>query len=100
MKALVISKGAVQDIRDGSSFYDALDLGLGEYFTSTMIAEIEGLRITGGTHRKAYADYHRLLVRKFPYAVYYTSEDDRIIVWAVVDCRRNPDWIRDHLKQL
>lgn len=23
---------------------------------------------------------------------------DEAIVWAVVDCRRNPEWIRDHLE--
>jgi hypothetical protein len=49
--------------------------------------------MTAAIHRKVYRDYFRLLSRVFPYAVYYTGNKD-----TVLDCRRNPAWIADHLK--
>ena len=61
-----------------------------------MKADIESLRITGGVHGVAYRDYHRLLCKTFPFAVYYTKSGREITIYAVVDCRRDPAWIRGH----
>jgi len=58
------------------------------------------LEVTGGIHRQVYNDYFRSLSHVFRYAIYYTIADDAVIVWAVVDCQRNPDWIDEHLKRL
>jgi hypothetical protein len=36
--------------------------------------------------------FHRLLTRRFPYAVYYRLETNGcVIVYRVLDCRQNPD---------
>jgi hypothetical protein len=37
------------------------------------------------------------LSKRFPFAIYYTLEADIIRVRSVVDCRKDPSWIRDHL---
>ena len=66
-------------------------------FATSLRADIEGLKVTGGIHRQIFQDYRRLLSRVFPYAVFYTFENGEVIVWAVVDCRRDPDWIQKHL---
>jgi plasmid stabilization system protein ParE len=42
-------------------------------------------------------DGHRLLAKRFPFAIYYRVEGDPVQVYAVLDCRRNPAWIRDRL---
>ena len=38
-----------------------------------------------------------MLSRVFPYASYYTHSGEKGYVWAVVDCRRDPEWIKEHL---
>ena len=48
-------------------------------------------------HPKVFG-YHRLLSRRFPYAVYYTLEEDLAVVWRVLDLRRHPDRIRRALE--
>jgi hypothetical protein len=58
---------------------------------------MEGLRIFAGIHPIVHRDYHRLLCRNFPFAVYYTHGADVVIIYAVVDCRRDPAWIRKRL---
>lgn len=92
-----ISDDALEDLHDGFWFYEDQDIGLGDYFSSCLRGDIEGLKVTGGIHRRACKDYHRALSRVFPYAIYYTFDQDKVVVWAVVDCRRDPDWIMEHL---
>jgi plasmid stabilization system protein ParE len=92
-----ISDDAFADLDEGYWFYEVQDAGLGDYFASTLRADIEGLRITAGIHRRDYRDYHRVLSRVFPCAIYYTFTNDEVVVWAVIDCRRDPEWIQNHL---
>jgi len=34
--------------------------------------------------------FHRLLSKRFPWAIYYDVLDDRVRVYAVLDCRQSP----------
>jgi plasmid stabilization system protein ParE len=97
MITIRISEDALQDLNEGFWFYESQEAGLGDYFASSLRGDIERLRITAGVQRLAYKDYRRLLSRIFPYAIYYTFSEETAVVWAVVDCRRDPEWIRTHL---
>jgi hypothetical protein len=92
-----ISEDALRDLDDGFLFYETQEAGLGDYFTACLRADIEGLRVSAGIHRIVYRDYHRLLSRVFPYGVFYTMEGDSVIIWAAIDLRRDPEWIRQRL---
>ncbi|MDD2707887.1 MAG: type II toxin-antitoxin system RelE/ParE family toxin [Verrucomicrobiae bacterium] len=70
---------------------------MGDYFASCLRADIEGLRVTAGIHRVVYRDYHRLLSRVFPYGIFYTHQNDDIVIWAIIDLRKEPAWIRERL---
>lgn len=92
-----LTEDALDDLNEGFWFYEIQGSGLGDYFASSVRAEIESLKIFAGIHRKDYGQYHRLVCRVFPYAVYYTIQSGEAVIWAVVDCRRDPDWIRERL---
>lgn len=92
-----ISSDALDDLNDGFRFYEAQEPGLGDYFLSQLRADIDGLKITAGIHRQSHRHLHRLLSRKFPYAIFYEFEDSHALIVALVDCRRDPDWIISHL---
>jgi plasmid stabilization system protein ParE len=91
-----ISSDAESDIADGFWFYEGQCIGLGEYFRSSIIADIESLSIYGGIHEQAYG-YQRSLSRHFPYTIYYRIDHDGILVIAVLDARRSPSWTRKRL---
>jgi hypothetical protein len=59
--------------------------------------EIDNLKSYAGIHPIVFG-YHRLLSRRFPYAIYYSIDANAVIVKAVLDCRRDPAWIIDRLK--
>jgi hypothetical protein len=70
---------------------------LGSYFTSSLIADIDSLKLYAEIHRVV-RGYHRMLSKRFPYAIYYKLEDDCAVVHAVLDCRRRPSWITRQLR--
>jgi plasmid stabilization system protein ParE len=94
-----ISREALDDLNEGFQFYEIQEAGLGEYFSSQIRADIDGLKITAGIHRQPYRDLHRLLSRKFPYSIFYQFKETHVIIVAVIDCRRDPKWITSHLNQ-
>ena len=97
MKVRILTT-ANKDLIDGYRFYEKQGEGLGTYFPDTLFSDIDSLRIYAGMHPKYFEKYHRLLSKRFPFAVYYRTENDIVFVYAVLDCRRNPAWIRERLK--
>jgi len=61
------------------------------------MADIDSLRIHAGVHQVFFGGYHRMLAKRFPYSVYYRIQDKAILVYAVLDNRRHPDWTRRRL---
>lgn len=92
-----LSEEALQDLNQGFFFYEAQEIGLGNYFLSSVSADIEGLKYSAGIHRKVYRDYYRLLSRIFPHGIFYTLDSNGVMIWAVIDLRRDPLWIREKL---
>ncbi len=93
-----ILNSANLDLINGYWFYEKQTKGLGIYFLDTLFSDIDSLKIYAGMHPIHFEKYHRLLSKRFPFAIYYRIEDDTVFVYAVLDCRRDPAWIRKKLK--
>lgn len=78
------------DLLDGFEFYERQQKGLGRYFLDCLFSEIDALVNTFGIHLETLDGFHRLLAKRFPYAVYYNIEEEFVIVYAVMDCRQDP----------
>ena len=87
---------AQQDLIDGFRFYEKQAPGLGNYFLDSLFSDIDSLQIYAAIHPLC-AGYHRLLAKRFPFAVYYRIEKETVLVYAVLDCRRNPARLRERL---
>lgn len=95
---LLLHSLAEQDLQAGMEFYERQQRGLGTYFSDSLLADIESLRLYAGVHRKIFG-YHRLLARRFPYAVFYEVTSEEIRIWRVLDCRRNPRWSEQQIRR-
>ena len=95
MKIQILS-AAESDIEAGYRFYESQDQGLGSYFLDSLYSDIDSLTYFGGMHRVVMG-HHRLLAKRFPFAVYYRVIDHEVVVFAVLDCRRSPSWARERL---
>ena len=87
-----------EDLIEGFHFYEDREIGLGSYFLDCLFSDIDSLVLFAGIHQIVYG-YHRCLSKRFPFAIYYDVERELIRVHAVLDCRRNPSWIRKRLKE-
>lgn len=92
-----ISGAASQDLLDGFYFYEKQDKGLGSYFLDSLFSDIDSLVLCAGIH-PLFHGYYRMLSKRFPFVVYYRMEDGQIHVYAVLDYRMNPAWIKHRLE--
>jgi len=51
-----------------------------------------------GIHSKHFG-FYRMLADRFPFGIYYLKKEREIQVFAVLDLRRNPLWIRKELSK-
>lgn len=93
-----ILQSTEQDLLDGYWFYENQRPELGSYFLDSLFSDIDSLQLYAGTHLKHFGRYHRMLSKRFPFAIYYRIVDDAAVVYAVLDCRRHPAWIRKRLR--
>lgn len=93
-----IRPSAEVDLADGFAFYENQQRGLGSYFLDCLSADVDALALYGGLHRRVFGA-HRSLSRTFPFAIYYDGIGDTAHVKAVLDCRREPNWIRNKLRE-
>ncbi len=87
---------AVEDLHDGRVFYQKQGEEVGEYFFDSLFSDIDSLVLYGGIHAKTFG-YHRMLSKRFPYAIYYKMEGDIAVVHRVLDLRQDPKKTRDTL---
>lgn len=87
---------AEKDIAIGMSFYESQKDGIGKYFLDSILSDIESLYIYAGIHI-IISDYYRLLSKRFPFSIYYKIRKNIIYVYAVLDCRKDPNSITKRL---
>ncbi len=92
-----ILESARRDLIDGYYFYEKQAEGIGTYFLNSISSDIESLVDHAGVHPVYFGEYHRLLALRFPFAIYYQLVGEEVLVFAVLDCRREPAWIRSKL---
>jgi hypothetical protein len=91
-----VSSDAEADLAEGYWFYERQAFGLGDYFRSCLIADLDSLAFHGGVHQVVFG-YYRALSSRFPFCIYYSVVGEELTVVAVLDARRNPLWIRRRL---
>ena len=87
-----------EDITSGYTWYETKSPGLGEEFLRVFYVYIAEITINPLLYPRVYSRFRRCLLRRFPYAVYFTIEDTQIIVFGLFHCARDPRIIRARLR--
>ena len=88
---------AVDDLRGAADFYEEQGEGLGVYFLESLFSDIDSILGYAGIHARVYG-HHRLLSKRFPYAIYYTVDGDCAVIRRVRYTTRDPRRIRQALE--
>jgi plasmid stabilization system protein ParE len=92
----VLAPEAEEDITAAYTWYEARRPGLGEDFLSALEAVFERIRRQPEAYALIHGVYHRALLRRFPYAVFY-EQDDGVIVYGVLHSSRDPHHWRERM---
>ena len=92
-----VAKSAEDDLLAGYWFYEAQQVGIGNYFLNSLCADIHSLTVFAGIHAKAYRGIYRTFSARFPFGIYYVIDGRLVTVVAVLDTRRNPRTIRSRI---
>ena len=93
-----MSGGAERDIADGCDFYGDIDPNLATYFHDSISADIDSLLLYAGVHAKV-DGWHYTFASRFPFVIWYGVINDIVVVYAVLDGRRDPDRNSQALRQ-
>jgi hypothetical protein len=96
MRRVVVLAEAAQDLAEARGFYDEREPGLGDYYITSLLADIESLGLYHGIHQQHFNCF-RMLASRFPFGIYYVEAEHETRVLAVLDLRRNPSWLRQQV---
>ena len=91
-----ILDSAEEDLIDGFNLDENQSSGLGGYFLDSIFSDIESLHAYAGIHAHHFG-YHRLLSKRFPFAIYYHLHNEIIRAYPLLDCGGSRAWTRDRL---
>lgn len=81
------------ELVDAWSWYEEQRPGLGDELAACVEAAIAKAAREPEAYARVHDDVRRVLVRRFPYGVFYVVEDGELLVLAVAHGRRRPhDW--------
>ena len=98
MRAISILEEAVEDIENARGFYNDQASGIGDYFADAIVSDIASLALYHGIHARHFG-FYRMLADRFPFGIYYRDLKMETQVFAVLDLRRDPNWIRKELSE-
>lgn len=78
-------------------WYEEKAKGLGEEFLRAFYASAAEIARIPNLYPKIYKDFHRKLLKRFPYAVYFIIESEAVIVYGLFHCARNPYLIQEKI---
>ena len=90
MYRLVITDAAVSDIVQGKSWYDEKQENLGDRFVDKIFQPIRKIHRHPNVYPSKYKHTREMYVRKFPYVIIYSIEEDVIFILRVFACKQNP----------
>ena len=86
---LLVRPEAEDDLVAARDWYDRKIPGLGDEFLAEIANAMKELGISAHQARLYYRNFRRVLLRRFPYKVFYQVIGDRVIVFRVMHAREN-----------
>ena len=91
---VVVRARAKRDIREARFWYRGISGELGEDFLKSVDDAIALAQRYPLAFRLVHRTFRRVLLRRFPYALFYQFADNRIVVVAVLHQARDPRVLR------
>ena len=87
------------DARIGHLWYEERSPGLGDDFLGEFYRGTAEIATNPLLCRTVHGAIRRRLLHRFPYSVYFTLEDDVVLVLGLFHCARDPQTIDEELRR-
>lgn len=90
MTKLLLRPSAAADIEKAYRWHERRRVGLGEEFLTTVDVTLQELAENPAAYAVLHRETRRVLLRRFPCAIFYRLYDETVIVIACMHGRRDP----------
>jgi len=87
---VVLRPQAETDLTVAIRWYQEKNPGLGYEFRQAVERSFRSIQLYPYSRSVVYRNVRRALVRRFPYAIFYTISEDEIVILACLHVRRDP----------
>ena len=81
---------AEDDLDTAFAWYEKQRRGLGFEFLDCVEVGIQNILRFPEMYAEIYSNFRRCVVRRFPFSLFYTIEEDEIVIHSVFDNRQDP----------
>ena len=89
-RRLIIRPEAEAELTAAFDWYEERVAGLGDDFLLHVEAVLQALLRAPRQFPHVHRSVRRALLRRFPYAVFYVEDEERVVVLSVFHAKRNP----------
>lgn len=82
---------AINDVEIAFEWYEMQRTGLGFDFLDSLENSLTSILEHPRMYESGYANFRRCVISRFPFSIYYTIENEEIVVHSVFDNRQNPE---------
>jgi len=86
-RRIIIRPSAETDLSTAKAWYDKKHLGLGSEFLNEFSKSVAVLQVNPFAQPLYYRIFRRLIMRRFPYKIFYTVNEENIIIFRVLHVR-------------
>ena len=98
-RQIILTPEAKEDARSAYLWYEAQNPGLGEDFLGQLDSVISEIALHPTRYPVRFDNFRRILIRRFPHAVYFDHDANNVYVYYVFHCAQNPTKLRKRLRE-
>ena len=87
---MIVKPPAEVDIIEAAQWYESEKIGLGEQFIKAVDDKLLLIDDNPNLYQVRYKSARLALIKRFPFAIHYTIEQETVYILAVLSTSRNP----------
>ena len=91
---VIYASGVLEEVSESANYYEEEVEGLGKTFLEKVQSAVQNIKRNPLMYRIIQGNYRRHLLARFPFAVIYRIENQKIYVLAVMHLKRSPNYWR------
>jgi len=96
-KRVVLVPLAALEVEQARTWYERKRSGLGTEFSVEVDAAIERICQSPEMYAKVRKDYRRVMVKRFPYSIYYEYGSGTVTIYSIFNCSQDPARLDERL---